>query len=33
MSAKSGGESVMIPSGQPGAFPDHLREYALEAWA
>lgn len=32
MASKLGGNFNMIPSGQPGAFPDHLREYAAQAW-
>lgn len=33
MSAKLGGKCHMIPSGEPGAFPDHLRAYATQAFA
>lgn len=33
MAAKLGGKWLMIPSGEPGAFPDHLREYASQAFA
>lgn len=33
MVAKLGGKWHMIPSGEPGAFPDHLRAYASQAFA
>jgi len=33
MAAKLGGKCHMIPSGEPGAFPDHLRAYASQAFA
>ncbi|WED43770.1 hypothetical protein [Legionella cardiaca] len=33
MAAKLGGNFSMIPRGEPGAFPDHLRKYAEEAYA
>lgn len=33
MSSKLGGKCSMIPSGEPGAFPDHLRAYATQAFA
>ena len=33
MAAKLGGQHFMIPSGEPGAFPEHLRAYATRAFA
>lgn len=33
LAAKLGGKCHMIPSGEPGAFPDHLRKYASQAFA
>ncbi|KTC85220.1 hypothetical protein [Legionella brunensis] len=33
MAAKLGGQFNMIPSGEPGSFPDHLRAYATQAYA
>lgn len=33
MAGKMGGNHSMIPSGEPGAFPDHLREFATQVYA